>query len=141
MAKNTPVPTEEQPAEQETKTRVTVVSVRVKRELDAGYVPFLRYMKKTQYKNPPFGMRDATRATFEVFMSAEVGDDMTAEEVITELSRQGHAIADRELRQEYPEAFPQVPAAGGPVKTVEPEVLEEAFLIASTTVERPQEDF
>jgi len=120
------------PAEQESTTRITTVSVRIKTELDAGYLPFLRYMKKNQWKNPPFGMRDATRATFEVYMSAEVGNDMTVEEVITQLAQQGHAIADRELRQQYPEAFPQVAA-----KVAEaPEVPEEAFVIASTTVER-----
>ena len=60
MEKTTPT----LPAEQEVKqTRVTTVSVRVKQELDTGYLPFLRYMQKTNWKNPPFGMRDATRAT------------------------------------------------------------------------------
>src|SRR5215211_1254313 len=102
METTTPIP----PAEQEPKqTRITTVSIRVKCELDTGYIPFLRYMKKTNYKNPPFGMRDATRATFEVWMSAEVGSDMTAEQVIQMLSQQGHAIADRELRQHYPNSF------------------------------------
>ena len=40
-----------QPAEQEPKrTRITTVSVRVKRELDVGYLPFLRWMKKNNWK-------------------------------------------------------------------------------------------
>jgi hypothetical protein len=123
------------PAEQESTTRITTVSVRIKTELDAGYLPFLRYMKKNNYKNPPFGMRDATRATFEVYMSASIGDDMTPEQAITMLSEQGYAIADRELRQQYPDSFP----ATAKVAEV-PGVPDEAFIVSSTVVERPEEE-
>jgi hypothetical protein len=92
-------------------------------------------MRKNNYKTPPFGMRDATRATFEVWMNAEVGEDMTPEQVITMLSQQGYAIADRELRNEYPDSFPATNNAETP------QVPDEAYLIASTTVERKVEEF
>jgi hypothetical protein len=127
------------PAEQEhfMKTRITTVSVRVKQELDTGYLPFLRWMKKNNWKNPPFGMRDATRATFEVWMSAEVGTDMTAEQVIQALADQGHAMLGQTLRAQYPEAFPQKAAV-----IEKAEVPEEAFIIASTEiVDAPAEDY
>ena len=122
------------PAEQESKTRITTASVRVKTELDTGYIPFLRYMKKTNYKNPPFGMRDATRATFEIWMSAEVGADMTPEQVITMLSQQGHAIADRELRQQYPNSFWNVGPAKVAETPAEAVMPDEAYVIASTEI-------
>jgi hypothetical protein len=127
------------PAEQEVKpTRITTVSVRVKQELDTGYLPFLRWMKKNNWKNPPFGMRDATRATFEIWMSAEVGTDMSPEQVIQTLATQGHALLNQELRAQYPEAFPQTPKPAEP----KAEVPDEAFLIASTEVtEGPTEEY
>jgi hypothetical protein len=129
--------TQTPPAEQETKTRITTVSVRVKQELDTGYLPFLRWMKKNNWKNPPFGMRDATRATFEIWMSAEVGTDMTAEQAVQALASQGHALLDQELRAHYPEAFPHKAAV-----TEKAEVPEEAFIIASTeVVDAPAEDY
>ena len=132
--------TTQNPAQQETKTRITTVSVRVKQELDIGYMPYLRYMKKTNWKSPPFGMRDATRATFEIWMSAEVGTDMTAEQVINMLSQQGHALLNQELRSQYPDAFPQAPKLA--VETKAAEVPEEAFIIASTeVVETPEGDY
>lgn len=122
-----------QPAEQ-VKTRITTVSVKVKREVDLGYLPFLRYMKKNNYKQPPFGMRDASRASFEIYLSAELGEDMTVEQLATELSKQGHAIADRELRGQYPESFLAA-------KAETPVVPEEVFVISSTEVERKVEEF
>ena len=121
------------PAEQEARTRITTVSVRVKQELDAGYAPFIRYMRKTNFKKPEFGMRDATRATMEVWMSAEVGTDMTPEQVIQMLSQQGHAIVDHELRQHYPNSF----FTGGAKVADTPAVVEvpdEAYVIASTEI-------
>ena len=139
MEKTTPT----LPAEQEVKqTRVTTVSVRVKQELDTGYLPFLRYMQKTNWKNPPFGMRDATRATFEVWMSAEVGTDMTVEQVIQTLADQGHAMLGSTLRAQYPDAFPKTPKAqpGQP----EPRTLDipdEAYIIQSTEVETSTEEY
>jgi hypothetical protein len=122
------------PAEQETKTsRITVVSVKVKREVDLGFVPFMLYVKKLgPHKQPGFGYRDASRASFEIFMSAELGEDMAADELATQLSLQAHAIADRELRSQYPESFKAA---------VKAEVPEEAFVVASTTVERKVEEF
>ena len=126
--------TQPTPAEQEPKqTRITTVSVRVKQELDAGYAPFIRYMKKNAYKTPPFGMRDATRATMEVWMSAEVGTDMTVEQVINMLSQQGHAIVDNELRQHYPNSF----FSGGAKVAETPaaaEIGDEAYVIQSTEI-------
>ena len=125
-----------QPAEQERTTRITTVSVKVKREVDLGYLPFLRYMKKNQYKQPPFGMRDASRASFEMYLSAEVGDDISVDELAAQLAQQGHAIADRELRKEYPESFPK---ASAPAET--PVIPDESFVIATTEVERKVEEY
>ena len=131
--------TTQHPAEQETKTRITTVSVRVKRELDVGYIPFLRWMKKNNWKKPEFGMRDATRATLEVWMSAEVGTDMTPEQVIGMLTDQGHAMVDGQLRTQYPESFPIT--ARAETKTMAPEIPDEAFVIASTEIETTTEDY
>ena len=145
--------TQPTPAEQATTpTRITTVSVRVKQELDTGYLPFLRMMKKEKWKNPPFGVRDATRATFEIWMSAEVGTDMTAEQAINMLSQQGHALLNQELRAQYPDAFPRTqPNAPGSLLGLRPnapaeakvvEVPEEAYIIASTDiVEGPAEEY
>ena len=128
------------PAEQEPKrTRITTVSVRVKRELDVGYLPFLRWMKKNNWKKPEFGMRDATRATLEAWMSAEVGDDMTPEQALNMLIEQGHALVDGQLRAQYPESFP-VTVKTTPVET-HPQIPEEAFVIASTEVETTTEEY
>ena len=126
-----------QPAKQEQlATRITTVSVKVSREVDLGFLPFLRYMVKNKWKQPPFGMRDASRAKFEIYLSANVGEDMTAEQAAEMLALQGHAIADRELRKEYPDSFPK-----GAAKAETPEVPDEAFVIASTVVERKVEEF
>ena len=131
--------TTQTPAEQETKpTRITTVSVRVKQELDTGYLPFLRMMKKEKWKTPPFGVRDATRATFEIWMSAEIGTDMTAEQVINMLSQQGHALLTQELRGQYPDAFPRTQQQA---ETKVVEVPEDAYLIASTEVEPVTEEY
>jgi hypothetical protein len=113
-------------------TTIKTVSVKVRHEVDLGYVPFIAYMRKMGHKNPPFGMRDASRATFDIFLSAELGDEMTAEELATQLSRQAHAIADRELRSQYPESFKAA---------VRAEVPDEAYVIKSTEVVRVAEEF
>jgi len=128
MSETTPNPAEQEPKT----TRITVVSVKVKREVDLGFVPFMEYVKKLgPNKQPGFGYRDASRATFEIFMSAELGDDTTADELARDLSLQAHAIADRELRQNYPHAFKAA---------VKAEVPEEAFTIQSTVIERQVEE-
>jgi len=126
------------PAEQEPVTKVTTietVSVKVKVELDAGYLPFIRYMKRNNWKQPPFGMRDATRVTMDIFMSAKVGDNVDVDHLATDLAERAYAIADRELRNEYPDSFPAAKAEA-------PQVPEESYIIASTTIERQTaEDF
>jgi hypothetical protein len=114
------------------KTVITTVSVKVRREIDLGFIPFMKYVKTLNGKTPGFGYRDASRATFDIFLSAELGDDRTAEQLAAELSETAHAIADRELRAEYPEAFREA---------VKAEVPEEAFTIQSTTVARAVEEF
>jgi hypothetical protein len=124
--------TTQTPAEQEPKTRITTVSVRVKCELDAGYLPFMRFMKKQNWKKAEFGMRDATRHTVEAWMNAEVGDDMTADEAIQMLSSKGHTLVMGELRREFPEAFPRTQTEA----KAAPEIPEEAYVISSTTIER-----
>lgn len=111
----------------EDKTKVTIVSAKVSIELDAGYVPFMEVVRFYKGKNIPFGMRDATRVKFDIFMSAEVGEGDDPDAVTTSLLRQAHAIADRELRAVYPESFEEAEKI---------EVPEEAFTIQSTVVER-----
>lgn len=124
-------------------TRITTVSVKIKRELDTGYLPFLRYMHKNSYKQPPFGMRDASKAYIDIFMSAEVGDDEDPDAVCRQLAQQAHAIADRELRNEYPDAFPVVSKRDEPGVTEMQagSIPEEAYTIQSTEIERKVEDF
>jgi hypothetical protein len=114
------------------KTVITTVSVKVRREIDLGFIPFMKYVRTLNGKAPGFGFRDASRSTFDIFLSAELGDDKTADQLAAELSEMAHAIADRELRAEYPEAFREA---------VKAEVPEEAFIIQSTTVARAVEEF
>jgi hypothetical protein len=112
-------------------TRITTVSVTVSREVDLGYVPFMKYLAKLgPQKNVPFGMRDASRAKFDIRVAAELGDDMSADELAAQLSQQAFAIADRELRSQFPESFREA---------VKAEVPEEAFVVSSTTVDRKTE--
>jgi hypothetical protein len=108
--------------------KITQVFVKVKREVDLGFVPFMdvarHYMKKKQ--QIPFGMRDASRASFEISLTAEVGD-ANIDDLVADLSERAHAITDRELRAEFPEIFKEAAKA---------ELPEDAFTVASTTVER-----
>lgn len=108
-------------------TKITIVTVKVRRDVDLGYVPFMKVVAQYHGKNMPFGLRDASRATFEIHLSAELGTDMTADALAADLSEKAHAIADRELRSEYPESFKEAVKAEAP---------EEAFIVSSTTVER-----
>jgi hypothetical protein len=110
-----------------TETTLKTVSVKVSRQVDLGFVPYIKYVKSLNGKPIPFGSRDQSRTEFDVFLSAEVGSEDTAEHVIAELSRLGHEMTDRILREQYPEAFKEA---------VRMEVPEEAFTIRSTQVER-----
>ena len=105
---------------------ITQVFVKVKREVDLGYVPFQKtarfYLKKKQ--QIPFGMRDASRTSFEISLTADVnGSDVDA--VISDLTKKAHAIADRELRVQNPETFKEAEKTGEP---------DEAFTVSSTVV-------
>jgi hypothetical protein len=71
-------------------------------------------------------MRDASRASFEISLTAEVGDG-SVDAVIDDLTLKAHAIADRELRVQNPETFKEAEKQAIP---------EEAFTVASTVVER-----
>ena len=114
-------------------TTLKTVSVKVSRQVDLGFVPYIKYIKQLGNKPIPFGTRDQSRTEFDVFLSAEVGTGDTAERVIAELAKTGHEMTDRILREQYPEAFREA---------VRAEVLEEAFVISRTTVERQLvEDF
>jgi hypothetical protein len=108
--------------------KITTVFVKVKREVDAGFVPFVKvaeyYIKRKQ--QVPFGMRDASRISFEISLTAEVGDS-DVNELISDLSLKAQAIADRELRAACPEAF-------GEAKKMD--VPDEAYTVGSTVVER-----
>ena len=114
-------------------TTLKTVSVKVSRQVDLGFVPYIKYIRQLGSKPIPFGSRDQSRTEFDVFLSAEVGTGDTAEAVIADLSRIGHEMTDRILREQYPEAFREA---------VKMEVPEEAFVISKTTVERQLvEDF
>jgi hypothetical protein len=107
--------------------QITQVFVKVKKELDLGYVPFQKtarfYLRKNQ--QIPFGMRDASRTSFEISLTAEVNDG-DVDTVIAELTEKAKAIADRELRVTHPETFEEARKQDVP---------EEAFTVASTVVE------
>lgn len=109
--------------------KITQVFVKVKREVDLGYVPFQKtarfYLKKNQ--QIPFGMRDASRTSYEISLTAEVGD-ADPDVVIAELTEKAQAIADREMRVQNPETFEAA---------VKQEVPEEAFVVGSTVVSAP----
>jgi hypothetical protein len=117
MIDNTPTPAA---------PRITQVFVKVKREVDLGYVPFQKtarfYLKQKQ--QIPFGMRDASRTSYEISLTAEVGD-ADPDVVIAELTEKVNAIADREMRVQNPETFEAA---------VKQEVPEEAFVVGSTVV-------
>ena len=114
-------------------TTLKTVSVKVSRQVDLGFVPYIKYIKQLGSKPIPFGSRDQSRTEFDVFLSAEVGTNDTAEAVIADLAHVGHEMANRILREQYPEAFREA---------VKAEVPEEAFVISRTTVERAAvEDF
>ena len=106
--------------------QITQIFVKVKRELDLGYIPFQKtarfYLKKNQ--QIPFGMRDASRTSFEISLTAEVNDG-DVETVIRDLTEKANAIADRELRVAHPETFKEAEKQ---------EVPEEAFTVSATVV-------
>jgi hypothetical protein len=110
-------------------TKVVAVFVKVKREVDLGFPDFMKtakfYLRKKQ--QIPFGMRDASRTSFEISLTADVGDNADVDELIADLSKKAHAIADRELRVQHPETFEEAR---------EQELPEEAFTVSSTVVDR-----
>jgi hypothetical protein len=114
-------------------TTLKTVSVKVSRQVDLGFVPYIKYIKQLGSKPIPFGSRDQSRTEFDVFLSAEVGTNDAAEAVIADLAKIGHEMTDKILREQYPEAFREA---------VKMELPEEAFIISKTTVERQlAEDF
>ena len=114
-------------------TTLKTISVKVSRQVDLGFVPYIKYIKQLGNKPIPFGSRDQSRTEFDVFLSAEVGTNDTAEAVIARLSKIGHEMTDQILREQYAGAFREA---------VKAEVPEEAFVISKTTVERQLvEDF
>lgn len=112
--------------------KITTVFVKVKKEVDIGHPEFMKiarvYIRKNQ--QIPFGLRDASRTSFEISLTAEVGDG-NVDAVIADLTLKAHAIADRELRGQAPETFKEAKELGTP---------EEAFTVASTVVERTTAD-
>ena len=112
--------------------KITTVFVKVKKEVDIGHPEFMKiarvYIRKNQ--QIPFGLRDASRTSFEISLTAEVGDG-NVDAVIADLTLKAHAIADRELRGQAPETFKEAEKQAIP---------EEAFTVASTVVERATAD-
>lgn len=106
--------------------KVTTVFVKVKREVDLGFAPFQKVARHylRQKQQIPFGMRDASRTSFEISLTAEVGDG-DPEAVIADLTSKANAIADREMRVSNPETFEQARQLEAP---------EEAFVVGSTVV-------
>ena len=115
----TPIPPEQ--------TTIKTVSVKLSRQVDLGFVPYVAYLKKLNGKQPPFGTRDQSRAEFDLFVSAEVGANDTVDNVAIMLSQKAHELADRILRENYAQAFAEAREA---------EVPEEAFTISKTIVEQ-----
>jgi hypothetical protein len=114
-------------------TTIKTVSVKVSRQVDLGYVPYIKYLYKLNGKQPPFGTRDQSRAEIDLFVSAEVGQNDTVENVITMLSGKAHEMSERILRENYADALLEARQA---------EVPEEAVVIGRTTIEQTvKEDF
>lgn len=108
-------------------TTLKTISVKLSRQVDLGYVPYIEYIKSLNGKPAPFGTRDNSRAEFDVFASAEVGTNDTVESVVRMLTTEVRRVSDQVMREAYPKAF---------VKAAELEVPEEQFTISKTTVER-----
>jgi hypothetical protein len=108
-------------------TAIRTVSVKVSRQVDLGFVPYIKYIKALNGKQIPFGTRDQSRAEVDIFVSAEVGTGDSLEEVILMLSDKAHDLSDQILRENYPDAFREA---------VQQEVPEEAFTIQKTIVAR-----
>jgi hypothetical protein len=114
-------------------TTIKTVSVKVSRQVDLGYVPYIKYLYKLNGKQPPFGTRDQSRAEIDLFISAEVGQNDTVENVIQTLSAKAHEMSDQILRDNYADAFLEARQA---------QVPEEAVTISKTTIETTlKEDF
>jgi hypothetical protein len=114
-------------------TTIKTVSIKVSRQVDLGYVPYIKYLYKLNGKQPPFGTRDQSRAKIDLFVSAEVGQHDTVENVITMLSAKAHEMSERILRENYADALLEARQA---------EVPEEAVVISRTTIEQTvKEDF
>jgi hypothetical protein len=114
-------------------TTIKTVSVKVSRQVDLGYVPYIKYLYKLNGKQPPFGTRDQSRAEIDLFVSAEVGKNDTVENVITMLSGKAHEMSERILRENYADALLEARQADVP---------EEAVVISRTTIEQTvKEDF
>ena len=112
-------------------TTIKTVSVKVSRQVDLGYVPYIKYLYKLNGKQPPFGTRDQSRAEIDLFVSAEVGQSDTPENVITALSAMAHEMSNRILRENYGDALLEAQAASVP---------EEAVVISKTTIETTVKD-
>jgi hypothetical protein len=113
-----------------TETRIKTVSVKISRQVDLGYVPYVRYLKELGNKPVPFGSRDQSRTEFDVFVSAEVGSEDTLENVIAMLASKAREFSNKFLRENFPSAFAEAAKMAVP---------EEAFVISQTTVERSKQ--
>ena len=126
MSEETPTPATPQV------TKVTIVSSSFELEADLGFPPYMAYMKSLGGKAPAFGTRDMTKATFRVFMSAEVADGDDPDVIAKDLAVRSTAIARQTLRETY----------GKVAKTAEEQKIpEEAFTISKTDVTKEEVDY
>lgn len=108
-------------------TRIKTVSVKISRQVDLGYVPYIQYLKKLGSKQPPFGTRDQSRVEYDIFLSAEIGTEADVNEVALDLGTKGKALIDELIAN----------AHGAVAKEAKEEnVPEEAFTISRTVVTR-----
>ena len=106
-------------------TIIRVVSVKVSRRVDLGYVPYIVYLKQLNGRPAPFGTRDQSNTEFDVFMSAEVGAGVLPEDVLYDLATRANEMVDQVVKEAYPKAF---------TLAAENDIPEDVFVVGSTKV-------
>lgn len=78
-------------------TIITNVSVKFSRRLDLGYPPYIKYLRELNGRPVPFGTRDNSNLEMDIYISASIGANDSADVVAQELIVKARQLLDANL--------------------------------------------